>query len=776
MPRRTVRVTPKVQTDALPDWANEYVVLATELEGRGVLREIGERLRVARRDGYCGLDIFLFLLAYFSSGLNMGLRPFSRRCAPHARQLAAVGGRVLWPSSASVSRFLGTTEQQQVGGFGAWLLGEAVGARAVEAHRSILCRDTRGEPWHVFDYDPTLTTLRHRALPVGEELPAPERRSADMAAAGYAGRKRGEVQFSRATLQHTGSGLWLGVSMHPGNGDHRADNACAAASVRAWCERTGVAPDHAILRADGGAGGSVPAMTAYRDAGIHFVTRLARYDLLDHEQVQEQMSRALWLDVEDAMSGPQREASELGTLRLNADFKTVHKNGEPYASIETRLVASRIRLTDDDAGGKPGAGIAKDGWWYELFGTTLAATAWPAPEAVSLYYGRCGQENRFYQEDCELGLDRIFSYHLPGQQLANLVGLFVWNLRLGRGADLLAPMPDKLPAQPPRAHVQSLAPIAPAVSSPQVSEQQTSAAEDAPPPAVTPAQAVACPVADAEASPAPAPLAVAVDAAADRRPSAVLEPGSANKNEAPPLAEPVGSVPAGALGALTEADWRAHLQNLAGWRWDATLGLVCPHHEPLRLHSVENTQHGTLAVRWRARAKPCRECPSRPACSPSHSDKFRKEVWMTFALDESGSIAALAARAKPAPPAHCAKQALASAAGTRTPWSPTPGEHEAGSLSVAWPILIPSELRHAFRLVCSTLGVDVRVQDGKPRPTRTPFYFAANAAERQRRRRTWTWRRARNQLPDDARVDITLHGGQRLAVLLVEPSQALEAA
>lgn len=43
-------------------------------------------------------------------------------------------------------------------------------------------------------------------------------------------------------------------------------------------------------------------------------------------------------------------------------------------------------------------------------------------------------------------LDRIISYHLPGQELATLVGLSLWNLRLVRGFKLDTP-PHKRPTQ-----------------------------------------------------------------------------------------------------------------------------------------------------------------------------------------------------------------------------------------------------------------------------------------------------------------------------------------
>jgi hypothetical protein len=42
-------------------------------------------------------------------------------------------------------------------------------------------------------------------LPTGGDLPEALRRSEDTAAIGYSGRKRGDVQFRRATLQHSGT-------------------------------------------------------------------------------------------------------------------------------------------------------------------------------------------------------------------------------------------------------------------------------------------------------------------------------------------------------------------------------------------------------------------------------------------------------------------------------------------------------------------------------------------------------------------------------------------
>lgn len=759
MPRRSLRVMKKQHSDTLPEWATEFVVLAADLEERGILSELDDRLRVSRRDGYCSLDVFLFLLAYFSSSLRIGLRAFAKRCAPHASKLAAVGGRRVWPSSSSVSRFLSSVTSEQVNEFGAWLLGAAVAAGQIESHPSIVCRDTQGEAWHAFDYDPTITTLRHRALPTDDDLPEPQRRSSEMAASGYRGRKRGDVQFSRATLQHAGSGLWLNVSATPGNGEHRRDYERAVSATKGWCKRTGVSLERAVLRSDGGAGGSVPAMTACRDADVQFVTRLSRYEVLERAQVKVRLNEAIWSKVQDSLSGPQREATDIGTMVLRPGHKVRRDNGEPYPSIQTRIVASRIAITDESS--KRGAGIEKDGWWYELFGTSLPASSWPAPETVSLYYGRTGQENRFCQEDREFGLDRIFSYDLPGQQLANLVGLFVWNLRTARGADLVAPMPERLPVQPPRPLTQTA----------------TISTEDA-----------GCPTFEVEQLKSE-PAAVQSNTAEHADPQnevttlnptvsvlpvkAPTNPSSASW-EKPPNSSHIGSLssPENFLGI----DWNRHLAHLPDWQWDEKRGMICPHGALMRVRSIANVVDQTLLVVFRSTQRACRDCPLRPVCSRSQSVFFRKQLAFNFDRNESASIAALAAVAKPAPVAHVKGVAELRPKTSHAPWRPTPGEREPGTRAISSPILVPSALRHHFSSTCHEARAEVKVQALRTKTTRVPFYIAKTDADRQQRRKTWTWRRNLNQLPEDAHVDITLHGSTRLTRLFAADNNLRKAA
>jgi len=132
--------------------------------------------------------------------------------------------------------------------------------------------------------------------------------------------------------------------------------------------------------------------------------------------------------VPDSLSGPRREAAELGSLRLTA--KELRLGESELPSLQSRIVISRFAAGES----KRGVGIVRGPWQYELFGTSVPQERWPAAETVTAYYGRCAQENRFFQEDTQLGLDRIFSYHLPGQHLASAMGLFCWNVRLALGA------------------------------------------------------------------------------------------------------------------------------------------------------------------------------------------------------------------------------------------------------------------------------------------------------------------------------------------------------
>lgn len=444
-PRINVTFQP-TDTARIPDDLTEGAALLLDLQDRGALDELGQRLRIRRQGGYCGLDVFLMLLLFFAASARRGLRGFWDLLRPHVLKLAALAGRRSLPSPASMSRALEAVEPELIRPAAPLLLCEMPGIDPVMLHPAAQTYDAKGQGWHVFDLDPTVTALRHRALPMGEDLPEPLRLSEQIGAPGHRGRKRGELVFRRVTVQHTGSGAWVHAHLSPGNGEGVPDFELALDSVVQTCERLGQPRSRAMARMDGEYG-SIPFFTACRERLLPFVTRLNRPKLFEDPAVLKRLRKGPWFQVPDSGSGPQRAAMDLGLLLVHPGGKTRRPDGSPYDPIRLRVVASAFPKT-----GSANHGRLLDGWQVELFAVDLPADAWPAPEAVALYFGREAEESRFGQEDRELGLDRILSYHLPGQELCTLVGLSLWNLRLARGFERERP-PEQRPESKARCPV-----------------------------------------------------------------------------------------------------------------------------------------------------------------------------------------------------------------------------------------------------------------------------------------------------------------------------------
>ena len=791
---RRVVIQKKAHSDRLPDWASEGSVLAECLSQSGILEEIGKRLRVQREGGYVGLDVLLFLLFYFASELKIGLKEFGRRTKPYRRQLAALGGRIHLPTPPSVSRFLGAVERPDIQEFGSWLLFEGTGASEVLKHPSTMHRDTMGGAWHFFDWDPTSTVLRQRALPVLDGLPEGKRRSDEMKS-GYRGRKRGEVQLSRATLQHAGSGLWLGIWMAPGNGEPKLGFDKALQTIQATCKQAGLASENAVMRSDG-QGGNVPYISACQIAKIRYLTRWGKYGLLKQAEIREHLSQSTWYAVSDSGSGPRREAAELGWFEFSASRHTRQPDGRRYEAVRSRLVVSRFR-TDK----LRGSGILIDGWQYELFATDLEEEPWPAAEVVTSYYGRCGQENRFAQEDRELELDRIFSYDIPGQELANLIGLFVWNLRICHGMKLADP-PRELPAQQPRVSIAiekpaklpgstsiespeegagreatTTAPIRPAATqaSMQVNElSETSLVHDE----ETTTEPGTAPIAKKK-TPADAP-AVERILETNEKPDASKHDQALDGNDTKQPDGLLSDAIKQLLAALNRLDWSTLLKGRPSWTWDPRRGLVCPDGVVAPLTSIkrfpsDNRRH----LRFKALLGTCPICERKRDCTSSLSSTFCKEVSLSLPAHEAAAIGALLVESRPAwastkrwqdkdvaapqgqqkPPSHLSAMEL-----IMPTWERPGHDDDESPFSITSPILLPAELRRIFREKCLRIEPHVSVDTPNlPTPVRV---FALTPGERQRRRLSWTQRHEWNQLPDDAKVSIQFANGFGILPLL----------
>jgi hypothetical protein len=78
--------------------------------------------------------------------------------------------------------------------------------------------DRAGDSWVVFDIDGTREAARQRALPQSEDLPPAFRRLDEVCAAGYTGRKRGQVVRTRTVVSQAHRYSWLGSFGNRGNG------------------------------------------------------------------------------------------------------------------------------------------------------------------------------------------------------------------------------------------------------------------------------------------------------------------------------------------------------------------------------------------------------------------------------------------------------------------------------------------------------------------------------------------------------------------------------
>ena len=391
MARGSVHVTYKpIDLTRIPDSLTEGVALLMVLAAKGIVEEVGDRLHIRREGGYGGLDVWLLLFVFFTTGANEGLKAFwEDTLRPHVLQVAAVAGRRGLPSPASASRALSAVEWELLRDVASWLLVGVSQIDEVLRHPVARTRDARGQDWHVFDLDPKVKTLRQRALPEDEDLPEPRRRAEHTGASGYSGRKRGELQFRRTTVQHLGSGAWIHGHLSAGNGEGVVDLERGLDTVVQTNERLDHPLDRALVRMDGEYG-NVPSFTACRERGLPFITRLNRPKLFEDREVLARLRAATWYAVPDSKSGPRRYATDLGVLTVSPGERTLRPDGGSYEPIDVRVVASIFPKT-----GKAKRGRILDGFQVELFAVDVAADAWPAPEAVAAFFGRAAEENRF---------------------------------------------------------------------------------------------------------------------------------------------------------------------------------------------------------------------------------------------------------------------------------------------------------------------------------------------------------------------------------------------
>lgn len=94
MARTRVDVTYRaVDQTRIPDALTEGASILLDLSRRGVVDEIGARLKIRRQGGFSAVDVWLLLLVFFAAGVKAGVRGFWETLRPHVGKVAAVAGR-----------------------------------------------------------------------------------------------------------------------------------------------------------------------------------------------------------------------------------------------------------------------------------------------------------------------------------------------------------------------------------------------------------------------------------------------------------------------------------------------------------------------------------------------------------------------------------------------------------------------------------------------------------------------------------------------------------
>jgi hypothetical protein len=279
--------------------------------------------------------------------------------------------------------------------------------------------DRTGGQWLVIDVDGTRQTARQRALPQAENLPTPHRRFDQVCAPGYQGRKRGEVVRTRTVVLQAHTHQFLGTFGGPGNGDYRSELRRAIQVITNYATQLALPLASVLLRLDGLYGDAAPLLDVLT-AGLGILARSRAYHLLDLSVVQQ----ALGCPPDQVRTHP-----ESGVTRALYDCPAVPLTP---AGPEVRMVVATHRATPSS----PAVGIQRDDMVYELFVSTLPSSAFTASDVLDLYLHRGSFETVLADEDKEQNTDRWYSHTPCGQEFAQILAQWTWNIRLELGQQL----------------------------------------------------------------------------------------------------------------------------------------------------------------------------------------------------------------------------------------------------------------------------------------------------------------------------------------------------
>ena len=403
---------------ATPSWFGEVVLMTAHLRKHGVLTKIAERVRFARRrfGHYEVIDFLAVLFGYAISG-ERTLEAFYERLHPFAGPFMALFDRDRLPARSTLSRFLAALTEGPIEALRTLFLDDLESRPLSNEKQTGGLVDRTGSEWIVFDLDGTREAARQRALPKTEDLPPPFRRWDDVCAAGYTGRKRGEIVRTRTVVSQAHSYQWLGSFGNRGNGRYRTELRQGLAVITRYLTTHQMPQERALLRLDGqyGTGAVLADLT-----GFAFVTRGKDYTLLDHPLVQAR----LHLPADQVQQRPESQV-----VRSLYDCPEVPVGSE---GVRCRVVVA----THPEGLKKSPVGVTRGGIVYELFFTNLPQRAFTTADVVELYLHRGAFEPALADEDLESDPDRWCSHSAWGQECWQLIAQWVWNLRLELGHQL----------------------------------------------------------------------------------------------------------------------------------------------------------------------------------------------------------------------------------------------------------------------------------------------------------------------------------------------------
>ena len=154
-----------------PSWFGEVALLAGYLRKHGVLSQINERVRFARRrfGRYEVIDFAVVLIGYALSG-EPTLKAFYERFLPFGEVFMALFGRHRLPSRSALSRFLAALDQATVEALRTRFQNDLVARKPFDSPGGLW--DRFGQHWVVVDVDGTRAVARQRALPLGVQATA----------------------------------------------------------------------------------------------------------------------------------------------------------------------------------------------------------------------------------------------------------------------------------------------------------------------------------------------------------------------------------------------------------------------------------------------------------------------------------------------------------------------------------------------------------------------------------------------------------------------------